>query len=112
MPEKLIVKKIDIADLSETRIAVEGQITEYGAEYTFFWGGRAADELREAGVGLAINSHLVRKLTSSQKEINDRMMARQLPLFGRKLATIITIYAPNMTNPLYSLLKTRFSEGK
>ena len=34
---------IDIAALSETRLADEGQLTEAGCGYTFFWIGRPAD---------------------------------------------------------------------
>ena len=34
---------IDIAALSETRFADEGQLTESGAGYTFFWCGRSAE---------------------------------------------------------------------
>lgn len=70
--------------LSETRIAGEGQITEDGAGYIFFWSGRAAEERREVGDGLAIKSNLVKKLTISPKGINDRIMTLQLPLSGRK----------------------------
>ncbi|BFY98783.1 hypothetical protein BsWGS_01823 [Bradybaena similaris] len=40
--------KIDIAALSETRLAGEGQITEDGAGYTFFWSGRTADSLERS----------------------------------------------------------------
>ena len=31
---------VDIAALSETTFADEGQLTEKGAGYTFFWSGR------------------------------------------------------------------------
>ena len=37
---------IDIAALSETRLADTGSIAEVGAGYTFFWSGKAADERR------------------------------------------------------------------
>ena len=39
---------IDIAALSETRLAGTGDLAEVGAGYTFFWSGKAADEPRDA----------------------------------------------------------------
>lgn len=55
---------IDIAALSETRLANEGQLSESGGGYTFFWSGRSSDERCESGVDFAIKNHLVRKLAS------------------------------------------------
>ena len=54
---------IEIAALSETRFAQIGEIKEVGAGYKFFWSGRKSEEMRKAGVGFAIKSDLVRKLT-------------------------------------------------
>ena len=92
--------KIDIAALSETRLAGEGQLCEIGAGYTFFWSGKRPEERREAGVGFAIKTTLVNKLAGPPKGINDRLMTVKIPLrHGRKHATIISVYAPTMTNP-------------
>ena len=79
--------KIEIAALSETRIAGEGELCERGAGYTFFWSGRGADERREAGVGFAIKTKLVGKLVGVPKGVNDRLMTMRLPLTGGKFAT-------------------------
>lgn len=49
---------IDIAALSETRMAGESELCERGAGYTFFWSGRGAEERRDAGVGFAIKTTL------------------------------------------------------
>ena len=87
---------IDIAALSETRLADTGSITEVGAGYTFFWSGKAADERREAGVGFAIRTPLVRHLESLPKGINDRLMMLRLPLKGKTNLTLISAYAPTM----------------
>ena len=38
---------IEIAALSETRLAEEGQLSEWSAGYTFFWIGRGQDKRRE-----------------------------------------------------------------
>ena len=90
--------KVDIAALSETRLAEEGQLKEAGAGYTFFWSGRAIEDRREAGVGFAIRNELVTKLSSLPRGINDRLMTLKLSLSGGKQATIISAYAPTMTN--------------
>ena len=90
---------IEIAALSETRFAEIGEIKEVGAGYTFFWSGRKTEERREAGVGFAIKSDLVGKLTGLPNGINDCLMTLRLPLSGNKHATIVSAYAPTMTNP-------------
>ena len=90
---------IEIAALSETRFAEIGEIKEDGTGYTFFWSGRKSEEMREAGVGFAIKSDLVRKLTGLTNGINDRLLTLRLSLSGNKHATIVSAYAPTMTNP-------------
>ena len=90
---------VDIAALSETRIANEGQLTEDGGGYCFFWSGRTSEERREAGVGFAIRSHLVSKLASLSRGLNDRLMVMQLQLTNKQTATLISAYAPTMVNP-------------
>ena len=100
---------IDIAALSETRLAGEGELCERGAGYTFFWCGRGPEERREAGVGFAVKSSLVGKLVGPPKGVNDRLMTMRLPLAkGQKFATLISCYAPTMTNP--DEVKIRFYE--
>ena len=100
--------KVDIAALSETRLAEEGQLKETGAGFTFFWSGRAKDDRREAGVGFAVRNELVNKLSSLPQGINDRIMTMKLTLTGKKQATIISAYAPTMTNPDH--IKDQFYE--
>jgi hypothetical protein len=91
--------RIDIAALSETRFSEEGQLTERGADYTIFWRGRPAGERREAGVGFAVKNDLVKKLDSLPRGLNDRIMTLRLPTVSNKAVTIISVYAPTMTNP-------------
>ena len=81
-----------------TRLAEEGLLKEVGAGYTFFWSGRKKEEQREAGIGFTIKSHLVSKLSRLPKGINDRLMMLRLPLSGKRHATIVSAYAPTMTN--------------
>lgn len=47
---------IDIAALSETRLAGEGELCKRGASYTFFCCGRGLAERREAGGGFPVKS--------------------------------------------------------
>ena len=98
--------KIDIAALSETRLANE--LTKSGGGYTFFWSGRSTEERRESGVGFAIKNHLVQTLASLPRCINDRLMSIQLDLHDGKHATLISAYAPTLTNP--EDVKDRFYE--
>nr|VZI47363.1 unnamed protein product [Spirometra erinaceieuropaei] len=91
--------KVDIAALSETRFSEQGQLEEVGAGYTFFWSGRPRAERRDAGVAFAIRNDIVGRLPCLPQGINDRLMSRRLPLWGGKFATIISAYAPTMTNP-------------
>ena len=85
--------------MSETRLAEEGLLKEVGAGYTFFWSGCKKEEQHEAGVEFAIKSHLVSKLSGLPKGINDHLMTLRLPLSGKRHATIVSGYAPTMTNP-------------
>ena len=89
---------IQIAALSETRYADVWEIKEVGAVYTFFWSKRKSEEKREAGVGFAIKTELVGKLSGLTKDINDRLRTLRLPLSGNKHATIVSAYAPTMTD--------------
>nr|VZI36609.1 unnamed protein product [Spirometra erinaceieuropaei] len=91
--------KVDIAALSETRFSEQGQLEEVGAGYTFFWSGRPRTERRDAGVAFAIRNDIVGRLPCLPQGINDRLMSLRLPLWGGKFATIISAYAPTMTNP-------------
>nr|VZI35549.1 unnamed protein product [Spirometra erinaceieuropaei] len=92
--------KVDIAALSETRFSEQGQLEEVGAGYTFFWSGRPRAERLDAGVAFAIRNDIVGRLPCLPQGINDRLMSLRLPLRrGGQFATIISAYAPTMTNP-------------
>ena len=75
---------IDIAALSETRLAGKGELCERGSGYTFFWSGNGCEERRESGVGFAIKKSLVSKMSGPPKGINDRLMTMKLPLLNGK----------------------------
>ena len=57
------------------------------------------DERREAGVGFAIKSHLVSKLSGLPKGINDCLITLGFPISGKRHATVVSAHAPTMTNP-------------
>ena len=90
---------IDIAALSETRLADEGQLDEVGGGYTFFWKGVEEGENRQHGVGFAIKTDLVKQLTELPSGINKRLMTMRLPLESNRFVTIISAYAPTLTSP-------------
>ena len=50
-------------------------------------------------MGFAIKSQLAQKLTNLQEVINYHLMTLQIPLTDKKNATLISAYAPTMTNP-------------
>ena len=87
---------IDIAVLSETRVHASG---------------KRNGERREAGVGFAIKSDILSKLTAMPHPVSDRIMTMRIPLTNDRNATIVSAYAPTMTNPeenketFYSQLK-------
>jgi len=88
---------IDIAALCETRFSESGSLKDL--DYSFFWSGKPEGERREAGVGFAIRKDIVTKLTEIPQPISDRIMKMRLPLSRDSCVTIISVYAPTMTNP-------------
>ena len=83
---------IDLAALFETRFSESGCPNDLG--YSFFSSGKSVGERREAGVGFVIKKDIVAKLI-----VSDIIMTTRLPLSKDNLATIISVYAPTMTNP-------------
>ena len=70
--------RIDIAGLSETRLAEEGKFDEIGGGYTFYWSGRAETEARQAGVGFAIRTDLAKSLEANPIGVSDRIITLHL----------------------------------
>ena len=58
--------QIDIATLSETKLAEEGSIVEPKGGYTFFWRGKAKEKDRIHGVGLAVQTSATRPPNTSE----------------------------------------------
>lgn len=87
---------IDIAALQETRLADEGQLTEVGGGYTFYWKGRDAKDHRLYGVGFAVKNELVKHMDHLPVGISDRLMTLQLNIGKNRKATLISAYAPTL----------------
>ena len=83
---------IDIAALQETRLADSGQLREH--DYTFFWRGRAADEVRIHGVGFAVKNTLLPSITQPSGG-NERILTMSLQTRSGKV-NIISAYAPTL----------------
>ncbi len=88
--------RIDLAALSETRLADEGQLKEEKGGYTFFWKGKAADEPRIHGVGIAIRNQLITNLYELPVGISERLMTIRLVLANNQIATVVSAYAPTL----------------
>ncbi|KAI8519286.1 hypothetical protein Bbelb_025430 [Branchiostoma belcheri] len=89
---------IDIAALSETRLAEEGSVTEPRGGYTFFWKGKAQNEDRIHGVGLAIKTKFLNKLPDLPVPKNERLMKLRFPLSSTRHVTVISVYAPTLVS--------------
>ncbi|XP_060759866.1 uncharacterized protein LOC132870238 [Neoarius graeffei] len=87
---------IDIAALSETRLADEGQLKEEKGGYTLFWKRKPADEARIHRVGFAIKNRLISQLTESPVGINERLMTLRLRLSNNQMTTAVSAYAPTL----------------
>ena len=68
---------------------------------TFFCNERKSEEKREAGVGFAIKTEIVGKLSGLPKVINDRLMTLRLPLLGIKHAERNNVQSRCYHPPLY-----------
>ena len=88
---------INIAVICETRFLESGSLNDL--ECSFFWNGKPEGERREAGVGFVIKKDIVTMLTEMPRPVSDRIITMRLSLSKDNFATIISVYAPTMTNP-------------
>jgi len=87
---------IDIAPLSETRLADEGSLNDMASGYTFFWKGLPANSPRIHGVGFAIRTKLLQTLPESPVGFSERLMTLRIPIAKHRYATFIRTYAPTL----------------
>ena len=89
---------IDIAALSETRLAETGQLIERGVGYTFYWQDRSVDEPRQSGVGFTVKRPIASTLVRLPRGVSDRLIQVRIPLASKRFLTIVSAYAPTMIN--------------
>ena len=87
---------VDIAALSETRLADEGSVSENSGGYTFFWKGYRPEERRIHGVGLAIRNTLLKACPDNPIGISARLMKLRIPLTNNRHITLFSCYAPTL----------------
>ena len=87
---------VDIAALSETRLADEGSLAESGGGYTFFWRGYRSEERRIHGVGFAIRSSLLGACPDNPVGLSARLMKIRIPLTNNRHITLFSCYAPTL----------------
>ncbi|XP_076059549.1 uncharacterized protein LOC143036186 [Oratosquilla oratoria] len=87
---------VDVAALSETRIPGEGQITEVGSGYTFFWKGKNPEDHHSQGIGFAVKTQLVKAHNLTPHAINERITSLRLPLPKKQFITLVSVYAPTL----------------
>lgn len=100
---------IDFAALSETRLPGESQLTESSTGYTFFWSGRPENERRQDGVAIVVRTRLLVHLVSLPRAVSERLMTARIRLRNNAFLTIVSAYAPTMTNT--DEIKERFYES-
>ena len=93
---KLSRNGVDIAALSEIRLADEGSITEDRGGYSFFWRGLPQEERRIHGVGIAVKNSILEKYGTMPVGTSERQMKLRIPLVNNRYATILSIYAPTL----------------
>jgi exonuclease III len=87
---------LDVAALSETHLADEGELVEEGGGYTFFWKDTAASETRHSGVGFAIKNPQVKRLEEYPVHISDHVTTLRLHLDKDNYLNVISVYAPTL----------------
>ncbi|CAH0724329.1 unnamed protein product, partial [Brenthis ino] len=93
---ELLRLNVSIAALQETRLADEGSLRE--TNYTFYWKGKDATQVREHGVGFAIRNDLLSSV-EGPRGISERIMILRISTEGGFM-TIIAAYAPTLSSAL------------
>ena len=82
---------IDIAALSEVRIAEQGSHREDGAGYILFWSGKNKDERRLSGVVFMMKTSIAKTLQNLLVGHTDRIMSVRLPIQDNKVAIVLGV---------------------
>ncbi|XP_071504204.1 craniofacial development protein 2-like [Diadema antillarum] len=87
---------IDIAALSEVRLADEGNLKEHGAGYRLYWSGKPRCERRLPGVGFMVKNSIASRLENLPTGHSDRIMSMRLSLRKGQYITLSSVYAPTL----------------
>ncbi|KAM7166307.1 craniofacial development protein 2-like [Macrochelys suwanniensis] len=90
--DELARLQIDIVALQETRLPDAGTLRE--KNYTFFWQGKSAEEIRECGVGFAVRNSLLGMVEPGQQG-TERLLPLQLHTSTGPV-NLISVYAPTL----------------
>ena len=105
---------VDIAALSEVRLAVKGSLRDTGAGFSNFWLGKQSTDSR-LGVGCIVRNPTTSKLEISPTCHSNRIISMRLPVESNQHLTLFSVYAPNpmadftVKNSLYSALRRHFN---
>ena len=83
---------VDVAALQETRLADDGTLREQN--FTFFWQGKKAEELRIHGVGFAVKNSLLSTLEPPTGGSEQLLNLKMFPRTG--VVNLVCAYAPTM----------------
>ncbi|KYO29244.1 hypothetical protein Y1Q_0017899 [Alligator mississippiensis] len=106
---ELVKHNIDIAALSKTQLAGEGQLREVNRGYTFFWKGKPDHNPRIHRVSFTIRNKITDVLLELPSGVNERLMTLRLHLSRNQYATVISTYAPTLDSD--EEVKQRFYSG-
>ena len=73
------------------------------AGHTIFWTRKPDGDAQEHFVAIAVKNCLISRLSEDSKPVNERMITPQLPLTQNIYCTLISIYAPIMTNSIENI---------
>ncbi|KAG6937221.1 craniofacial development protein 2, partial [Chelydra serpentina] len=90
--DELAQLQIDIVALQETRLPDAGTLRE--KNYTFFWQGKSAEEIRECGVGFAVRNSLLGMVEPGQQG-TERLLSLRLHTCTGPV-NLISAYAPTL----------------
>ena len=98
-----IIYRVDIAAVSETRLADIGSL-EHGSGYSLFRSCLPQDDRRIHGVGFMVRTCIVGSLRELLVSHGVRLMTWRIPLAGVHHATLVSAYAPTL-NRLDEILR-------
>ena len=94
--KELVRYGVDIAAVSETRLADTRSLEEHGSGYMVFWSGYPQDDSRIHGVGFVARTSIVGSPRELPVAHGARLMTWRIPLAGVHHTTLVSAYAPTL----------------